>query len=424
VAVGPAASAPAAQRVIDAHGKWVIPGLWDMHVHFADPAWADLFVANGVTGVRVMWGNPAFRGPNRMHFDMRDAYDRGDSVGPRMIIASNIMDGPKPTWPHSLSLSTPDEGRKAVDDAKAAGVDFVKVYSGLPRDVYFAIADESKKQGIPFAGHVPDRVTVAEASDAGQKSIEHLTGMIFACSGQEDALRKRLQDFGKATHSDAEWTQALRQAANDAMASYDAAHAGALYAKLVQNGTWECPTLTVLNSFATLEDPSHAADPRMDYVSSWMKDMWNPKQDFRTKSMTAADFAWQRARYAKQLEIVAAMNKAGVPILAGTDEVNPYCYAGFSLLDELGLLVSAGLTPAEALRAATSGPARYLGWEAKAGTVSEGKNADIVVLDGDPLADIANTKKVFAVVLRGVLHDRAALDGMLAEVKASAQKGM
>jgi imidazolonepropionase-like amidohydrolase len=393
-----------------------------MHVHFADPASPELFVANGVTGVRVMWGNPPFApGMERFHFDMRDSFDKQEQIGPRMVIASNIMDGPKPVWPNSLALSTPDEGRKAVDDAKASGVDFIKVYSLLPREVFFAIGQESRRVGLPFVGHVPESVSVAEASDAGQKSIEHLTGMLVACSSREAELRKKQKDYAaKGEHTAAEWATFRRAQLAEAIATYDAKHAGALFAKLVANGTWQTPTLTVLKAMATLDDPAHASDPRLEYVSTFMRRRWDPTTDFRTKSRTAADYAAARDQLQAQIAIVGAMNQAGVPLLAGTDELNPYCFAGFGLHDELALLVSAGLSPAQALRAATSSPARFFGWEAKMGTVAEGEAADLVVLDADPLADIGNTKKISAVISRGTFYDRAALDKMLADVKHTA----
>ena len=414
-------------RTLDETGKFLIPGLWDMHVHFADPASPKLFIANGVLGVRVMWGNPRFApGMERFHFDMRDAFDKQALVGPRMVIASNILDGPKPTWPGSASLSTPEEGKKAVDGAKASGVDFIKVYTGLPKPVFFAIADESKKVGLPFVGHVPESVTVSEASDAGQKSIEHLTGMLFACSAHEDALRAKLAAFDAGKHEREPGARArvMRALRDDALASYDDARCAALFAKLVANGTWQVPTLTVLTMMATLDDPSHASDPRLQYVSTFMRDRWDPKKDFRTKDRTPADYASFRTVLAKQMAIVGAINKAGVPILAGTDELNPYCFAGFSLHDELGLLVKAGLSPAEALRAATWSPARFFGWEDKMGTVAEGKVADLVLLDADPLADIANTQKIAAVVTRGTLYDRAALASLLAQAKYTAASPM
>lgn len=419
VAVVPSAELPASPpaRAIEAKGKWVIPGLWDMHVHMAEPTAGKLFIANGVTGVRVMWGNPPFQGRvNRYHFDLRDAFEAKREVGPRMVIASQ-MDGPKPIWPNSVALHSPAEAVKAVDDAKASGVDFIKVYSRLPRDLFLAIAAESKKAGLTFAGHVPDSVSVLEASLAGQKSIEHLTGMLVACSSREEELRKKEWELMTKELPPEERGKRRREQAAAAIASQDPARAEALFAKLRANGTWQCPTLTVLTTMASLDDPSKAADPRLAYVSSFMKDFWDPKTDFRTKNRTPADYASLRAVVAKQMELVGAMQKAGVPILAGTDEANPYCFAGFGLHDELALLVKAGLTPLEALRAATSSPARYFGWEEKLGAVAPEMEADLVVLDADPLADIANTRKIASVVSRGTLYDRAALDALLAETK-------
>jgi imidazolonepropionase-like amidohydrolase len=147
--------------------------------------------------------------------------------------------------------------------------------------------------------------------------------------------------------------------------------------------------------------------------------MWDPRRDFRTRNLGPEDFASLRASFDKQLALVGALFRAGVPLLAGTDELNPYCFPGFSLHDELGLLVQAGLSPLAALRAATSSPARFLGRE-DLGVIAAGKLADLVLLEGDPLADIGNTRRIAAVVSRGTLHDRAALDGLLAEAKAAA----
>ncbi len=419
VSVG--ATTRVAGQIIDARGKFLIPGLWDMHAHLAVPNMAPLFIANGVTGVRIMWGNPKFGpGTERMHSKLRDAFDKGDKVGPRLLIASDIFDGPKPTWPNSTVLTTPEEARKAVAAAKADGADFIKVYSGLSREVYFAIADESKKQGMPFAGHLPDSIRATEASDAGQKSIEHLTGLLRACSSHEDALRDARVEDERKDHSPGEWWALYAAHTREALATYDAARAATLFATFVRNNTWQCPTLSVLANMATLDDPAHGDDPRMKYIAPFMKQMWDPTHDFRTKDRTPEAYAALRAAYAKQAQLVGAMNKAGVPLLAGTDEVNPYVFAGFSLHDELGLLVGAGLTPAEALRAATWNPARFLEQQEKMGTIAPGKVADLVLLDANPLLDIANTKKISAVVSRGRYYDRAALDALLGEVQAAA----
>jgi imidazolonepropionase-like amidohydrolase len=418
-----AGTAPApARTTVEGRGKFLIPGLWDMHVHFADPGAAKLFIANGVTGVRVMWGNPRFApGMDRAHFKMREAFDRQEKIGPRMVIASQILDGPKPIWPNSVALATAEQGRQAVVEAKQSGVDFIKVYSLLPREVFLAIADESKKQGLPFAGHVPEAVSAAEASAAGMKSIEHLTGLAFACSARESELREKITAFGarQPPPSAAEWSAFRHQVRTEAVATFDRARARALFATFASHGTWHTPTLTVLRNGGRLDDPGLARDPRMQYVPPFVKKMWDPRLDFRTRDRTPADYTALRDAFGKQLTMVGLLARAGVPLLAGTDELNPYCFPGFSLHDELGLLVSAGLTPLEALRAATSGPARFLGRE-DLGGIAPGKRADLVLLDADPLADIGSTRKISAVISRGTLHDRAALDRLLAEVKAAA----
>ncbi len=189
--------------------------------------------------------------------------------------------------------------------------------------------------------------------------------------------------------------------------------AESLFAKFKANGTRQCPTLTVLRVLGSMDDPRLAADPRMRYVDPFSRMFWNPKSDFRMKDMKAEDFAAQRKSYEWGLARVGDMSGAGVPILAGTDEGNPYIFPGFSLHDELGLLVKAGLTPMQALQAATIAPARFLGREATLGSVEPSKEADLVLLDADPLAEIGHTTKIRAVIARGRVHDRPALDAML-----------
>lgn len=189
-----------------------------------------------------------------------------------------------------------------------------------------------------------------------------------------------------------------------------------------KNQTWQCPTLTVLHSIAYLDDPSFTNDPRLKYMPRDIRVSWDPKTDFRLKTRTAEDWARSKKLFSKDAEIVGAMQRAGVKILAGTDTLNPYCLPGFSLHDELGLLVKAGLSPMEALQAATLNPARFMGKEKDFGTVETGKIADLVLLDANPLNDIANTKRIDAVVLGGKFFPRASLDGMLAKMEALANR--
>ena len=408
---------PESAQVVDASGKVVIPGLWDMHVHWLHKDYLPLFIANGVTGIRIMWGAP-------LHHEWRQEIEQGTLLGPRMAIASAIVDGPKPIWPGSIAVGTEAEGRQAVIQSKQAGADFIKVYSRLPREAYFAIADEAKKQGIPFAGHVPGPVSVAEASDAGQKSIEHFTSVLEACSTREEELRKAGADAwsnlpeGKTFPSRA----SLRQITRQTLETFSPDKANVLFARLARNHTWQCPTLTVLRNMAFIKDPAIHNDPRVKYMPPGIASGWDPAGDFRLQDRTEEDFELARTGYKKLKELVVPMRRAGVEFLAGTDVLNPYCFPGFSLHDELALLVEAGLSPMEALQTATRNPARFLGREKDLGTVEKGKIADLVLLDASPLEDIGNSRKIDAVVVGGRLLRKAELQRMLADIEALANK--
>jgi imidazolonepropionase-like amidohydrolase len=405
--------------VVDATGKFLIPGLWDMHVHPYQKDYLPLFIANGVTGIRIMWGLP-------MHHEWRKEIEQGTLLGPHMLIAGTIVDGPKPIWPGSITAGNAAEGRQAVLKSKQDGADFVKVYTLLPRDAYFAIADEAKKQGIPFAGHVTIAVSAQEASAAGQKSIEHLTGILPACSSREDYLLKSAQEtlatLLTTTNEPPSIFYKNRQSGQMALDTYSPLRAGALFAEFKKNHTWQCPTLIVLHNITFIDDPSLASDSRLKYMPREIKSSWDPAKDFRFKNRTTEDVALGKKVYQKELKLVGAMQRAGVGILAGTDTANPYCFPGFSLHDELGLLVRAGLTPMQALQAATLNPARFMGREKDLGTIEPGKIADLVLLDANPLDNIANTRKITAVVFGGRLFPRSSLDEMLARVEALASK--
>lgn len=408
---------PKDAQVVDATGKFLIPGLWDMHIHWYFKDYLPLFIANGVTGVRQMWGMP-------LHHQWRKEIESGSLLGPRMVIANPIVDGPNPIWPGSISVKDEAEARQAVAKAKQDGADFIKVYNRLPRAAFLAIADETKKQGLPFAGHVPQSITVTEASDAGQKSIEHLTGILGACSSREEELRKAREagDMNLPQGQRSPNPASLRPLTRLMLETFNNEKAADLFARLKRNHTWQCPTLTVLRSIAFLDDPSLGSDPRLKYMPSSIRKSWDPTTDFRFKERTAEDFELARLVFKKQVEVVGLMRRAGVEFLAGTDVLNPYCFPGFSLHDELVLLVGAGLTQMEALQAATLNPARFLGKERELGTVEKGKMADLVLLEANPLVDISNTQKINAVVVRGKLIPKSELQHMLATVEAAAHR--
>jgi imidazolonepropionase-like amidohydrolase len=407
---------PPDAEVVDVTGKFVIPGLWDMHVHWYLEEYLPLFIANGVTGARMMWGTP-------LHHRWRRAITEGVLLGPRLVIGSSVIDGPNPVWPGSTVAGTPEAGRAAVRAAKQARADFVKVYERLSKETYLAIADEAQRQNLRIVGHVPGSMSAVEAARAGQHSIEHLSGVLAASS----TWREEPSAVPGAS-SAAELASTSARAARDRLRSasmlegFSSEKANAVLREFVRHRTWHAPTLTILRSLAYQDDQDFRNDERLKYVPREVKDFWQPDANWRIRNLTVDDFVLAKQEYRKQLEVVGMMHRAGVSLLAGTDVLNPFCLPGFSMHDELQLLVDAGLTPLDALRTATLGPARFLGRERDYGTVEAGKVADLVVLDADPTDAIDNVRRIWAVVADGRLLDRTALEALLARAEASAAK--
>ncbi len=406
------AKIPEGATVIDASGKFAIPGLWDMHIHWYDPATMALFPINGITGVRVMFGAP-------MHHSWRTSFDKGTKLGPRMLIGSLIIDGAEPVWPGSIVASDAAGGKASIDKAIKAKSDFAKVYSLLSREAYFAIAEEAKAQNLPFDGHVPMMVSVREASSAGQRSMEHLYETILACSSREKELRElQTASLGESgTPRDLYENSELRkQISISALESFDQKKADELFEMLARNRSWQCPTLTVLRNLTYLTEPEIQNNPNLKYLPKYVRAQIAPAQQKSPRDEEAQLRA--EKTFKKNLALVGEMHRAGVPIIAGTDCLNPFCLPGFSLHTELQLLVKAGLPPIDALGAATINAARFQGTETRMGSISAGKVADLVLLDANPLEEIANTERIHAVVTRGRLIDRAELDRMLEELES------
>ena len=407
---------PKDAQVVEAAGKFLIPGLWDMHAHIASKDFLPLFIANGVTGARDMggvWETLSL---------WRKLIKEGRLTGPRIVASGPIVDGPKPVWPYSIAVANEKQARLAVTSLKQRGVDFIKVYSLLPREAYLAIADEARKQGISIAGHTPYSVSAAEVADAGQKSIEHLDTIMLACSEREEDVIKELQDAIKNPEPLAAVLTVMRARAQSIADGYDEGKAQELFARMSKNGVRLCPTLTVQRAITMLGDSAFTNDPRLKYIPASIKQGWDPKNDVRMKSFTSEDMDRARESFQRLLDRVGAIRRAGVELLAGTDTPNPYCFPGFSLHDELALLVKAGLSPMEALQVATRDAAKFLGLSDSLGTIEQGKIADLVLLDGSPLAEITNTQKINAVVTGGKLIDKAGLQAMLAQAEAAAKR--
>ncbi len=406
------AAPPVDARIVDARGKYLIPGLWDMHAHGVPQSIA-LYLVNGVTGVRSMNDDL-----DRIKAT-RDRIAAGELTGPRIYFCGPFVDGPQRPRPGAISVSTAEEGRQAVVTLKKRGVDFIKVYNDLSRESYFAIADEAKRQHLPFAGHVPRSVTAAEASDAGQKSIEHLSQVVLGCSRDEARLREQSLNRPQRVKTSEGTVLSGPPIPSD---SYDPEKAKALFEKFAKNGTWHTPTFAALLVHSHWKDPRKLEDARLEYVPKALQEGWknSPFSQLVSSIPASADPMLHKV-FDLELQIANRMRQAGVGILAGTDSSIPYITQGFSLHRELEWLVKAGFSPLEALRSATLRPAEYFGITGSAGSIAKGKLADLVLLNADPLADISNAEKIEAVVAAGHYLSRATLDGMLAGLKAAAR---
>jgi imidazolonepropionase-like amidohydrolase len=404
---------PKNSQVIDGRGQYLIPGLWDMHVHSAFGDWfpggrdviLPLFIANGVTGVRDMGGDIA------PLFEWRKQIAAGEIVGPRMVVSGPMLDGyladgKSLRFPSSIPVTTPASAIAAVDSLKAQGVDFIKVQSVISHDAYLAAAAEARKQGLPIVGHVPDKARIAEVVAAGQKSIEHLMGIFEGCSTEED---KFIRGEGNLKLL---------------LTTYSQPRCDAVMHLLAQNQTWQVPTLAWQRGGTFLDQFDWKHPPLDKYVPRYWRDVtWRRFNDEMMPDLLHDPLALRQEYFARNLQMVGALHHAGVPFLAGTDAApGIYIMPGFSLHDELANFVEAGFTPMESLQTATSNPAKFLEMENALGSIEPGKIADLVLLSANPLEDIHNTQKISAVIANGRLFDRASLDHMLAQVETSAKQ--
>ncbi|HKE18746.1 MAG TPA: amidohydrolase family protein [Kofleriaceae bacterium] len=386
--IGPSASlrVPAGSRVVDATGTFAIPGLADMHVHLValggEKGLARM-AASGIATVRDM------AAPIDDILRLRALANRPGSGLPRVVAAGPKLEGPLP-FRHPLvrSVASPEEARRAVADLAARGVDFIKIGDTLSPAAHAAIADEAGRRGLPFAGHLPAFVGAREASRAGQRTIDHfgsasLHGVLIACSTDEAALRAMVEKLvadvmsGKLSPDVIEPTLLRADVVDRLVDSYSADKASALFSAFARDATWQVPTLVAIQS------------------------VWDGMRGDMTREDIAAG---ARLRH-KYDEMIAAMRRASVGILAGTDVPWPDDRTSAPIHDELVLLVKAGMTPMEALQSATRNAAEVLGTLRSEGTIEAGKTANVVLLEASPLEDISNTRRIRAVLLGGRLLD-------------------
>lgn len=356
---------PRGAEVLDGSGKFLIPGLWDMHVHLWDakPMFG-LYLANGVTGLRDMGS------------DIRrtTAWSK-DPLAPVVISSGPPLDGPDARGGKVdvQKVSTPEDARRAADRLYEQDVDFFSVLSTMPRDAYFALAHRARVLRRPFAGPVPEGVSILEAIGQRQRSMEHMSGLLIACSRKDEARE--------------------------------------IFESFVRFKVYQTPALTLRERLSFLNTEELATDPRQKLVPEEIRKTWTDPRA-ALKRITPELAAQLQRDYDQYAELVREMWKAGVDLLAGTDTGDDYVLPGFSLHHELGLLCKAGLTPLAALQTATRNPARYFGLEGTYGAVAPKQVANLVLLGANPLVDIHNTQRVDAVVLRGKLLRRSRLNRM------------
>ncbi|MFD4628379.1 amidohydrolase family protein [Streptomyces sp. NPDC058284] len=391
-------------RTVDLTGKYLIPGLIEAHTHSDGPETVipALYALTGVTTVREMRGQA-------VHHEWRAKIRSGALLGPRWVVGSPIVDGAPSLWAAdvgpTVEVRDAAEARRAVRRVKREGADFVKVYSRLSREAYFALADEARRQGIPHLGHCPDTVRITEASATGHRTIEHLHALLLATSRHEKEIRRRLAAVRTDPHDPSSlsryqsWFQQVHPLEWRAVRGYDRERADALFRGLAADGTAVVPTLSVHRNLELPDDvPSRAEEWK--YLPAWQVESWPDQLTALTGGRTPEQARRIRQIFAHRLRLVSELHGAGVRLAAGTDTGTGYLVPGFALHDELALLVSAGLTPADALRSATRDAARVLGLPA-VGTVARGHAADLLVLDADPLRDIRNTRRIHGVVVDG-----------------------
>ena len=385
---------PERARRINGHGLTLMPGLVDAHVHYFDaPVFGRLMIANGVLLVRDMGM------PNEYILPLRDALNRGETLGPEMIATGTMLDGNPPLIPSiAMGLNTPGQAREAVRQQAEAGVDMIKVYSRLDKEVFLAILDEARKYDLKVVGHVPDSIYIEDAVTAGLSSYEHWFGfekIIARLLGEPVNLKYTGMGSG------ADYLQRLVELDPQALQE--------VYQRLRLSGTTIVPTVVTFRNWPNVDALEVSNLPMGEYISHNLLSIWKSQWSGQSE---APDYIWQN-----WARIVAALNQAGVPLMVGTDLMVPGILPGFSVHEEMEIWQEAGIPAADVLRSATLVPAQFMDLGDRLGSIGEGKTASMVLVRADPLEDIRNAQLIEAVFLRGQYFSRSDLDRLLGEAR-------
>ncbi|WP_210514745.1 amidohydrolase family protein [Hymenobacter terricola] len=407
----------AAKQYVNGNGRYLIPGLWDMHVHFrggdsliaANKKSLTLFLAHGITTVRDAGGDltPSV-------FRWRQEMDAGLYAGPRIFTSGPKIDGPGAYWPGSLEVETPAQISKALDSLQRLRVDYVKIYdSRISGAAYLETIRQAQRRGLKTTGHMPYSVTLGEAVKRGLDATEHLYYVFKACSGKEDSLTALVRN--SLGTSKPLGLFAVLPAVYD---TYSPAAAARIFKLMAKHHTAAVPTLYIQKTLAELPENDHAQDTLRAYIDPKIQATY-ARRLASARQLSPAASAFGQKLNTKFMSLVPQMQAAGVMLLAGSDSgpFNSFIYPGASLQEELIMLVQAGLTPLQALQAATISGAKFMGVASRTGTIAPGKYADLVLLTGNPLEDIANIKKIDAVISRGKAYPAASLANLMRAVR-------
>lgn len=381
-----------AKQTIDGSGKYLIPGLWDMHTHnWWQLHFSNFYVANGVLGVRNMYTPMIFINP------LKDSIDNNLIIGPKYFAAGRVLEGPNPNYPDWLVVDSINKINSALDTLQLEKSDFVKIYNKIPRDVYFELVKEVQRRGMSIQGHLPMAVTAIEASNAGQKGFEHLLGIPDLCTHQP--LFENKYDYN--------WYLAVMKEDDYGTMQIDEQLASETFAILKKNNTYVCPTLVVWYSYLHPDTPFEDNIILKNFPDE-MADFWGKViNSYREKDESYKQMALKKYETLKKTTYL--LYKSGVPLLTGTDAMNPYCYPGYSLHREFELLKECGIPDFEILKMATINAAEFFNLT-DYGQIKEGFIASMVLLNDNPLKNIENTKKINSIILKGKVLEPTALD--------------
>ncbi|MES2421331.1 MAG: amidohydrolase family protein [Pseudomonadota bacterium] len=398
--------------VIDGKGRYLIPGLWDMHVHFGggpdlieeNKALLPLYIAHGITTIRDCSGDL----PEQV-LGWRDEIARGTLFGPRLLTSGAKLEGIKPIWKGTIEVGSRADVDRAIAHEKTVGVDFVKITDNtLDPKLFLYAVSRASAAGLRVSGHIPMQDTVGQAVDAGISSIEHLDYAYKAGVKDEAAIAT---DFAAGRIDRAEANRRIDS-------GFDPATATVAYSRLAAKGVFVTPTLNISHITAHLDTSKHANDPYLAYIGPGLRKTYDWRIQ-RAATATPAEIDARHGHFDRVAGILPMLQRAGVTIMAGTDAgfLNSYDYPGIGLHDELALYVKYGLTPSQALASATRAGPAWFGEMDRYGSIAQGKVADLVLLDRNPLQSIAATRAIRMVVVHGNAYDRAALDAMLAATR-------